>query len=178
MLPLKDGRMRDKLFTRFCIILFMFAFAAVAEAGNRTSLLDFELSLAGYRLGMTFDEFAGTGRPFSYQQSVVRDPVAMHFYAALENVLVDDLPMDLFVCFKNDEVHKIIARIAPDDLPAVRAKFQDTLGTGTDETRVVTGADGADILQSILRWDFPKAELLLVGISSNEQFATLSLLAR
>lgn len=156
------------------LILLFTAWTGACEAGP-TGLVSHDLSLAGYRLGMSYEEVAEV-RHFSYQPSGIKSTGTLPtFYALVERTYIDGATMSLRVSFKNDKAHKIVARVSPDFFGNVLRSIQNTIGAGEDRSRVFKKYDGEDLRQTIYHWDFPDAEIYLIEVSSNTEFATISL---
>ena len=138
----------------------------------------FDLSLAGYRLGMTFDEAAEV-RPFQYirdNQENSDDVPVMDAY--IDQVYIDDIETNLWLSFRSGEISKIIVRFSPDALEDMSRRFKQALGKGENRSKMFTDRNGAEIQQTICQWDFPHAKLHLVKISSNTEYATISLVKK
>ncbi len=160
----------------FAITVFLL-FAGNAYAAEEDLVL-FDLSFAGYSLGMTYDE-ATTVRPFHYVEDVQLPPMGEPYYlAGAEHIYVDDIEMNLIVSFIDDKVYKVIGQFHPSELEDVTRRLQIALGPGENKSRVITKKDGGENRQVIYRWDFPTAKLLLVGLSSNSNFALVSLVSK
>ncbi len=156
------------------LILILTALPCSAQE-NKEGLVGFDLSLAGYRLGMSFDDVAKV-RPFHYEQSAINNSGnAATFYALADHVHVDGVAMTLQVSFRNEKVHKIVARVSPGSFNDVLGSLQQTLGAGEDQSRVLRYYDDEELRQTIYLWDFPNAEMHLIYNSSNVEFATISL---
>ncbi|GEM_PF-4858396 len=141
-------------------------------------LVFFDLSLAGYSIGMTYDE-ATAVRPFHYVKNVSSPPAEEPYYiATVEHIYVDNVEMNLSVSFIDDKVKKIIGKFHPSALKDMTKRLQTALGPGENKSRVVAKKDGSENRQVIYRWDFPNAKLLLVGLSSNSDFALVSLVLK
>lgn len=166
-----------KLFFLAFLVLFMTAgYASAAPEG----LLDYNLSLAGYSLGMSYDE-AAMIRPLQYLQNT--DPQQefadeIYFDAFAEHVFIDDIELNLWVRFKDKQIYKIIARFPPERLQEMRQRLYNTLGDGVNKTKVIISPDGNKVRQAVYYWDFPSAKLHLVRVSSNTEYATVGLVAK
>ena len=158
------------------IITFLL-FAGNAYAAEE-ELVFFDLSIAGYSIGMTYDE-ATVVRPFHYVEDVPSPPAREPYYrATVEHIYVDDVEMTLFVDFINDKVQKVVGQFHPSALEDMIRRLQIALGSGENKSRVITKKNGSENKQVIYRWDFPTAKLLLVGLSSNSDFALVSLVSK
>ena len=167
------------MFHKFLItlLLLVITWPVVCEA-TPTGLVSLDLSLAGYQLGMSHEEVADV-RPFSYEQSVTKSTGdTPTVYALVDHAYVDGATMSLQVSFRNEKAHKIVSRISPDFFENVLRNIQDTMGTGEDKSRVFRNYNGEDIHQTIYHWDFPNAEMYLIEVSSNTEFATISLASK
>ena len=156
------------------LMLLVIAWTGSCEAGP-TDLVSLDSSLAGYQLGMSHEDVAEV-RPFSYEKSAIKSPGhTPTFYALAEGAYVDGATMSLQVSFRNEKVHKIVARVSADFFENVLRSIQKTMGTGEDKSRVFRNYKDEDIQQTIYQWDFPSAEMSLIKVSSNTEFATISL---
>lgn len=167
------------MFYRFLItlILLTIAWTTSCEADS-TNLVSLDLSLAGYQLGMTYEEVAEV-RPFSYEQSDIKSPENIPtFYASVERVYIDGAIMSLKANFKNEKVHKIVARVSPDFFENALQNIQNTIGTGEDRSRDFRNYNDEVFHQTIYHWDFPNAEIYMVKISSNTEYATIGLMSK
>lgn len=145
---------------------------------DRNDFVFFDLSLAGYCIGMTYDE-ATAVRPFHYTEDVVLpSEEAPYFIGVVENLSIDAVDVNLAVYFKEGRIQKIITRFHPAGLEQMIQSFKQTLGRGKDKSRTLVGKNGAEIKQSVYYWSFPSAEMHLIGLSSNTEFATASLVAK
>jgi hypothetical protein len=143
-----------------------------------TSLVGLDLSLVGYQLGMSYDDVAKV-RPFHYESAVTNNTgQTSTFYALADHVYVDGVAMSLRVSFKNEKAYKIVARVSPHWFENVLWSIQQTMGPGENKSRAFRNYNDKEIYQSIYRWGFPSAEMHLVGVSSNTEFATISLVAK
>jgi len=167
------------MFSKFLITLVLVLCACPCFGkANQTALVDLNLFLAGYQLGMSYDDVAEV-RPFHYQSSVINNSGKdSTFYALADHVYVDGVVMRLQVSFKNEKVHKIVARVSPDLFENVLRSIQQTMGTAEDKSRAFRNYNNEEIHQSIYRWGFPSAEMHLVAVSSNTDYATIGLVAK
>ncbi len=164
---------------RFLVTLILLTIAwPGASHASLTSLVSFELSLAGYQLGMSFDDVAKI-RPFRYEQSSIEgtDNTAT-FYALIDHVYVDGAALCLQVSFKDEKVHKIVARMSPDFFENVKRNIEQALGVAEDKSRVFGNYNNEEIYQTIYLWDFPNAKIHLINVSSNHEFVTISLTSK
>lgn len=160
----------------FAITAFLL-FAGNAYADEEDLVL-FDLSFAGYSLGMTYDEAAAV-RPFHYVEDARLPPMVEPYYlAGAEHIYVDDVEMNLIVSFIDGKAQKVVGQFHPSALKDVTRRFQIALGPGENKSRVIIKKDGGENRQVIYRWDFPTAKLLLVGLSSNSDFAIVSLVSK
>ena len=146
-----------------------------ASHANLTSLVGQDLSLAGYQLGMSYDDVAKV-RPFRYEQSSTKSTEnASTFYALIDQAYVDGAATSLQVSFKNEKAHKIVARMSPDFFKNVRRNIEQEMGAGEDISKVFRNYNNEEIHQEIYLWDFPNAKIHLLKVSSNTRFITISL---
>jgi len=149
-----------------------------ASHASLTSLVSVELSLAGYQLGMSSDDFAKI-RPFHYEQSSIESTDnTSTLYALIDQVYVDGASLRLQVSFKDEKVHKIVARMAPDFFENVKRNIEQALGVAEDKSRVFGNYNNEKIHQAIYLWDFPNAKIHLINVSSNHEFLTVSLTSK
>ncbi len=143
-------------------------------------LIDYKLSLAGYHLGMPYDDAIAI-RPLLFIQDTGADPldVADDFIdASAELVFVDGIEMNLWLRFKHDRLCKIIARFMPDKTEKMIKVFKQTLGPGEDQSRNFPDHEGDVIHQTVYFWEYPTAKLYLVRNSDNLNYATIGLTAK
>ena len=144
----------------------------------KEDLVFFDLSLAGYRIGMTYDE-ATAIRPF-HSVSNVESPYVGKTYseARAEHIYVDDIEMDLWVYFIDDKIQKINGRFDPSAMEDMIRRLKIALGSGENKSKVITYMHGGKNRQAIYRWDFPNSKMLLIGVSSNSEYSTVSIIAK
>jgi hypothetical protein len=164
---------------RFClttlIVALLFSATAYAEPED---FVNYDLSLAGYQLGMTFDEAAEV-RPFQYLQEGQGDPMSsLVADAFVDQVYIDDIETNLWLRFKDGKIHKIIVRFSPELIADMAGRFMDTLGRAEDRSRTLTNLHGVESRQTVYRWAFPNSRIHLVGVSSNSNYATIGLVSK
>lgn len=141
-------------------------------------IVSFDLSLAGYRIGMSYDEAAAV-RPLFYSQSPEttsgHDSVVI---ASTDPVYLDAVELDVRITFINDVLSKVIAKFSPSDMEDVTQLFQQVLGRAEDKSRTVKNYHGEEVRQNIFTWVFPDANMFLIGTSSQGRYATLALIAK
>lgn len=164
---------------KFLITLILLTIAwPAATCASLTALVRFELALAGYQLGTSFDDFTKI-RPFHYQQSSLQSTDnTSTFYALIDQVYIDGAISILQVSFKHEKVHKIVARMAPDCFENVKRGIEQTMGAAEDKSKFFRNYKNQEISQEIYLWDFPNAEIHLINVSSNPEFLTLSLTSK
>lgn len=158
-------------------LLLLLSSLARAEA---EAVVNFDLTLAGYRIGMSVDEAAAI-RPFHYQQPFTTSLATehnTHFDAFVDHVYLEDIALKLWIHFKNDRIQKVVARFAPDRLADVTRIFHQALGPGEDKSRVHVSDAGKESRQTIYLWDFPAAKMHLIALSDNDSHATAGLVAK
>ena len=161
------------------IILVLFLSGNHASAGI-DKLIHFDLSLAGYSLGMTYNDAAAI-RPLFLMQSSEPALPDMHedyFDVVVENVYVDGIEMNLWMRFKNERLYKIIARFNPEMTDSLAGTFNRALGQGEDKSKSYQDRDGSIIQQTVYFWDYPTAKLYLVKNTDNMDYATVGLTAK
>lgn len=142
-----------------------------AGAGRAASpLYSYDLAVADYRLGMSFDEVADVR---SYQSIVSGEPG--HFVVHVGTLQVSDIPLRLKVCFKNERVYKVIAHLPPDQFDALALQSRDVFGDPRAFTTHYLSKDLVEVEGTVFQWDFPNAFLSLAKNSYNTEFATLGL---
>jgi hypothetical protein len=150
-------------------------------AGNTYSaekdLVFFNLSLAGYCIGMTYED-ASAIRPFHSVVDVSPPNVEPSYHAKIDHLYVDDVEMDLTINFVAEKVQKVLGKIHPSSLESMLRRFNIALGPGENESRVIINENGTENRQAVYRWDFPNANMFLVGLSSNSNYAIVSLVAK
>ena len=166
----------NKKLLLFLITTLLFT-TGIAQA-EPEDVVYFDLSLAGYRLGMTFDEAAEV-RPFQYiQDNQENSDDIPAIEAFIDQVYIDEIETNLWLSFRTGEIANIFVRFSPDALEDVSRRFKKTLGKGENRSRAFTNHAGAEIQQTICQWNFPHAKLHLIEISSNTEFATISLVKK
>ncbi len=109
------------------LILLIFSWPTTGEA-NPSALVSLDVTLAGYRLGMSHQEVTEV-RPFNYEQSFKNNiENTSTFYASADRVYIDGVVMKLQVSFENENVYKIVARVSPDSFGNVLQSIQQTMG--------------------------------------------------
>lgn len=153
-------------------------FTTGAAQANPEEVVLYDLSLAGYRLGMSFDEAAEV-RPFQYTQqgreSTLDTPVVEAF---IDQVYIDGIETRLRLYFRDGTASKIIVRFSPDEMDEMMQRFLNALGACENRSRVLTNRSGAEVHQTVCQWMFPNAKLYLIKISSNAEYATISLIEK
>ena len=162
-------------------LLFFFVTALLLSTGMAQAepedIIHYNLSLAGYRIGMPFDDAAAV-RPFQYienKQDSADIPVT---FAVIEQVYIDGIETNLFLQFTDEVLFKIVIRFSPDEIEEISQRFKQALGEGKDLSREVINLTGTKVQQTICQWDFPNVKLHLVGLSSNTEYATISLVKK
>ena len=152
-------------------------FASNAYAAKEDFVF-FDLSLAGYRIGMTYDEAAAV-RPFHYVGDLRTPRMGEPYYTAgIDHIYVDEVEMNLSVDFFDDKVQKIIGKFHPSEIDDMIRRFHIALGQSENKSRIITDKNGIEYRQAVYRWGFPNAKMYLVGISSNSEFAVVGLVAK
>jgi hypothetical protein len=158
-------------------ITILLLFSTMAQA-NEEDLVFFDLSFAGYHIGMTYDE-ATAVRPFDAVNDLFSPDLGEPFYSAnIDKVYVDDIEMALQVDFVDDKIQKIVGRFHPSALEDMIRRFHNALGPGENKSRVINNKNGGEYHQVIFKWDFPTAKMHLIGLSSNSEFAVVGLVAK
>jgi hypothetical protein len=172
----REGRTVHKTVLLLAIITFLLLAGKAYSA--KEDLVFFDLSLAGYRIGMTYDE-ATAVRPF-HSMSDVESPYVGKTYseARAEHIYVDDIEMDLWVYFIDDKIQKINGRFHPSAIEDMIGRLHIALGPGENKSREVIYKHGGKNRQVIYRWDFPTSKLFLIGLSSNSEYSTVSIVAK
>jgi hypothetical protein len=143
-------------------------------------LIHFDLSLAGYSLGMTYDD-ALLERPLMFIQDTGPDHLEVegnYFDAYAEQVYVEGIEMKLWVRFKNERLFKIIARFDPERSDDLAHIFNLTLGPNEDKSRSYRDREKNEIYQTVYFWNYPTAKLYLIRNSDNKKYATVGLTAK
>lgn len=169
--------MAKNLLVLFIGILLFFPTTAQAAPEE---IVSYQLSLAGYRLGMTYDEAVAV-RPFLYMQNseaLLSRPEASIFEAFAENVYVDEIEMTVRISFVDDKISRIVARFSPEAMPEMLQRFQTALGPGKNKSKTFNRYDDEEIQHSVHLWDYPNAKMHMINISSVTKFATVSLITK
>jgi hypothetical protein len=161
----------------FLLITTLFITTGVAQA-DPEEIVFYDLSLAGYRLGMSFDEAAEV-RPFQYTQESRESTLdATVVDAFIDQVYLDGIETRLRLYFREGRASKIVVRFPPDEIDKMMHYFINALGACENRSRVLTNRSGAEIHQTVCQWIYPNAKLYLIKISSNAEFATISLIEK
>jgi len=160
-----------KLLFALPIILLLSAQPSYADPED---FVFYDLSLAGYRLGMSFDD-ANALRPI-LETGYMKDGSFLKSH--IRQVYIDDIPVDLDLKFKDENLFMVVARVGVESIDDVRRRLTDSLGEGEDHSKVITNFEGVQVHQKVSKWTFPHAQMLFVWTSSNKGFATLSLLLK
>jgi len=152
--------------------------ACAGSVAASDEIVSYDLSLAGYSIGMSYDEAAAV-RPLFYSQS----PEASSGHnsiviASTDPVYMDDVELDVLITFINDAISKVIAKVSPSDMEDVTQLFQQELGRAEDKSRTVKNFQGEEVRQKIYSWTFPDANMFLIETSSQGRYATLALTAK
>ncbi len=124
------------MFHKLLITLFLLLLVCpgIGQA-SPTSFVGLDLSLAGYKLGMSVDDVAKV-RPFQYELAVTNNTgQTSAFYALADYVYVDGVVMSLRVSFKNEKAYKVVARVSPDWFENVLWSIQQAMGPGENKSR-------------------------------------------
>lgn len=137
-----------------------------------------ELSLAGYSIGMSYDE-AVSVRPLFYAQNPKTTATDSSLFDAFtDSVYLDDVALDIRISFKNERVYKVVARFSRSALESLSNRFQDALGEAEDKSKTLETYDGKVVRQTAFFWEFPNAKMYLVSASYASDYATLALIAK
>ena len=154
-----------------------FLFAGNAYAAEE-EIVFFDLSLAGYSIGMTYDE-ATAVRPFHYVGDIQSPRTGEPYYkATVDHIYVDEVEMALSLTFIDEKVQKIICKFHPSAVEEMVRRFYIALGPGENKSKVITNKRGIEIRQAVYRWDFPDAKMYLFGSSTNSKFALVGLVGK
>lgn len=137
----------------------------------------FKLTLADYRLGMTYED-AVSIRPFDYIEETGKGLDSRgSFNAFAGGVFLDDIETNLLVRFEDNKIVKVISRISPFEVKKITETFQLSLGKGVGSSRDLYLSGYGTFQQSTIRWDFPNSSLHVVNSTSTES-ATISLILK
>lgn len=155
----------------------LLSFAGPAGA-TPEEVVSYNLSLAGYRIGMSYDE-AVSIRPLFYTQNQATDSDVLEtFNVSTDLVYIDDIELDVRITFKNDAIYKVIARFPPSELEDVAQLFQRVLGRAEDRSKILKNFHGKEMRQKVYSWNFPNATMFLIATSSEMRYATIALTAK
>lgn len=157
------------VFVLFSAILGLVFIQGTAVAGD---LAAFDLSLFGYRIGMSFDQ-ASEVRPFTRVEDGPRFGGDTCGY--IDHLWVEDIQFRLQVCFLENQVQKVIGRFSPALVEDLVARLKPVFGKGANESMLFQVPDGSQVSNRIQKWLFPGMQVVLVGTSRNTEFATLCL---
>lgn len=160
----------------FLVILFAISLNVSSASDD---LARFDLSIAGYSLGMTYDE-ASEVRPFEYAKEIESevDITSEMFAGCAKKVFVDNFEVDLCAYFVEGRIHKVIVRLPPPRAEEVYEFLKEAYGNAEDNSRVVLMPGGGEMKQTLYSWIFPEAKVDLMEISTNTEYATLALMPR
>lgn len=162
----------------FASLLFLVFILTKPAHTQPEEVADFQLSLFGYRLGMSYEEAASV-RPFHRVENVsATNGKGSVFRGQVDSLLVDGVEVQLTVDFRKDRIAKVVGHFPPAMLEDMSTRFRETFGEARDESKTLTGAEGEVIKLTNLEWNFPGADLNLVGNTANSRYATASLLTR
>lgn len=154
-----------------CFVIAIALFPSTQSIADPRDFVFYDLSLAGYRLGMSFED-ADALRPFQYSGYFDNDST---LYARIEQVFLDDVPIDLDLRFNNRKLYMINVRIKSDSVEGINSRLRDSFGEGEDRSKTLTNFNGLEVNQRVKKWMFPHAELFSIWTSNNKDFATISL---
>lgn len=141
---------------------------------EQEEIVAFNLSLAGYRLGMSYDE-ASAVRPFHHVSDLTLRTGSNPFYeAVIDQVYVDDVEMQITLSFVDDKVQKVVCKFHPLETDRMLTLFLNTLGRSENKSRLVSLVSGIDSHQTVHKWNYPTALVILFG-ASNSNFSLVSL---
>jgi hypothetical protein len=142
-------------------------------------LAKYELSLAGYSLGMTYDE-ASMIRPFH----TIKNPPSKarssseRFIAVIDQVFISAVEMNVTVFFHDEKIEKVVVRFHPLFLEEVASQLLQAYGTGENRSKIYELKSGEERKQLSYQWDFPGAKITLVSMSTNSESAFVGLVAK
>lgn len=164
---------KKAFFSAALIVLFL----PLYVCANDEEFLLCDLSLAGYSIGMTYEQAARV-RPFDYLENLESPQIDYRYYVAIINkVYLADEEMELTIYFQNDRLQKVLARFNPVSMDDMVAFFRQKIGPCENSSGTVNWPNGEEIQKYVYKWNFPKAKLVLAGFSTNPEFATASLIA-
>ena len=171
--------MRGSVIKKICLFAFLvLLFLPLNVYADDDEFLFCDLSLAGYRIGMTYEQAASV-RPFDYVEDIEDHRRDYRYYVAVSNgVYLAGEELELWVYFKNDQLQKVLVKFNPVAIDDMVEFFKKTMGPCENKSRVVNRPTGEEVQQYIYKWDFPFAKMHLVGLSSETEFATASLVAK
>lgn len=150
----------------------------VPVGAETAPIVDFKLSLAGYQIDMTYDEAVAV-RPFDVIGKTPEIKGSAPFDVGfVDGIFVDDVEMNLRVYFRDGKLCKVVGRFNPALLDDLLERFRTVMGVGRDRSRRWVNYAGAELDQSVFSWRFPAATLTLTKISTNTDFALVSLIGR
>jgi len=153
--------------------MLLLCLASVPARGDE--LASFELSLFGYRIGMSYDQAASV-RPFV--RVIDRGGETEEFCGLIDHLWVDGVDVRVQTCFFQDRIHKVVGKFSPSLVEDLVARLQPLLGKGENRSMLLQTPDGGQVSNRIQKWRYPGMLVVLVGSSRNTEFATLSMVAR
>jgi len=156
-------------------IVLGFFFLYFSQIAQAKGLSTFELSLGGYKLGMSYDE-ATAIRPFfrleHYRPHLTQKMITAGY---VDSFYIEDIEYRFKIEFVDEKVVKILCRFSPAHIESVMESLIDELGQGQDKTKIISNISGGEQLIYNTQWNFPNAKINLIGFYMNTDFSTVSL---
>lgn len=153
--------------------LFLLSLLSISPLyAEETPLAVYDLKIFDYKVGMTYDE-AISARGFHYTvYPEDNNPIGI-----INSAYIEEVEFKISVYFRDNILHKIIARFDPQHIEKIMQSLQKVLGEGEDTSKTFNAGNGTVIAQHIYRWSYPGATIHLISLSNNAEFATLSMLS-
>ncbi len=164
------------MFSKLLIVLIglILVFPIFSKAETE-AIVYFDLSLAGYRLGMTYDEAITVRQLYLVPNAITKTG---SFDAVSDPIYIENIEIDLRLSFKHGKIFKIIGRFSPDAIKEMVHCFQEALGPGENKSKVLNNFEGKEVRQTVHFWDYPDAKMHLVEVSTVIDFATVGLVTK
>ena len=162
----------------FVPVFAVYLLCAGSAGAAPEEVVSYDLSLAGYRIGMSYDDAVAI-RPLLYTQNPqTGSDRSATFNASTDPVYIDNIELDVRITFRNDAIYKVIARFSPSEVEDVARRFQKVLGRAEDRSKTLKNVHGKEMRQKVYSWTFPNANMFLIATSSELRYATLALTAK
>jgi hypothetical protein len=168
-IAIREGNMLMKLPN----ILLLLVLTIATGYAEEPPLAVYDLKIFGYQLGMSYDQAVAV-RAFHYTSY---HPAENQMIGIINSAYIEDVEFQTAVHFQDGIAFKIIGRFDPKCQEPVLASLKKAFGEGEENTRRFTSITGTEIKQTICKWSYPGANIVMIGLSNNTEFATLSMVS-